>query len=99
MAEQKDYWNVDEKLVKRVAKVARLNLTEEELESFTRQLRSVLDAFRKIDEVDTEGVEPSFHPQPLSNDWREDEVKPWKWKPLDNTKHKEGKSFKGPKIV
>ena len=85
--------------MKRVAKVARLELTEDELKKFTEQLKSVLEAFKRIDEVDTAKVEPSFHPQPLSNDWREDEVKPWKWKPLENTKHKEGKNFKGPKIV
>jgi aspartyl-tRNA(Asn)/glutamyl-tRNA(Gln) amidotransferase subunit C len=99
MVEKKSYWDVDEELVKRVAKVARIDLTENELNSFTVQIRSVLNAFRKIDEVDTSNVEPSFHPQPLSNDWREDEVEPWQWNPLENTKHKEGKNFKGPKIV
>ena len=95
----KDTWTVDEDTVRRVAKVARLKLTEEELQSFTNQLRSVLDAFRKMDEVDTKDVEPSFHPQQLANDWREDEAKQWHWQPLANTKHKEGKNFKGPKIV
>jgi aspartyl-tRNA(Asn)/glutamyl-tRNA(Gln) amidotransferase subunit C len=99
MAEKNDCWNVDEDLVRKVAKVARLELTDEELDDFTVQIRSVLNAFRKIDEVDTTDVEPSFHPQPLSNDWREDEVRRWQWKPLENTKHKEGKNFKGPKIV
>ena len=92
-------WDVNEELVKRVAKIARLELTGEEIQRFTAQLRSILDAFKKIDEVGTEGVKPSFHPQQLSNDWREDEAKPWHWQPLSNTKHKEGKHFKGPRIV
>jgi aspartyl-tRNA(Asn)/glutamyl-tRNA(Gln) amidotransferase subunit C len=93
------YWDVDEGIVKKVAKVARLELSEAEIKSFTVQLKGVLETFGKIDKVDTKGVEPSFHPQPLSNDWREDQAKPWKWEPLGNTKHKEGKYFKGPRIV
>lgn len=98
LAKQK-YWSVNKDLVEHVAKIARLELTEEEIERFTIQLKAVLKAFKNIDEVDTSDVKPSFHPQPLANNWREDEVKLWKWQPLDNTKHKEGKYFKGPKIV
>ncbi len=96
---EKDYWKIDRKLVKHVAQIARLELTEEELNKFTEQLKSILHAFKSIDAVDTANVEPSFHPQPLKNDWRDDKVKPWQWQPLANTKHKEGKYFKGPKIV
>jgi aspartyl/glutamyl-tRNA(Asn/Gln) amidotransferase C subunit len=48
--------------------------------------------------VDTEGVEPSFHPQELSNVLREDEVISWSWDPLENTEHREGRHFKGPRI-
>lgn len=92
-------WKIDSGTIEHVARLARIELTEEETKKFTAQLAGVLEAFRKIDEVDTAGVEPSFHPQPLQNEWREDEVKEWKWDPLDNTKHKEGKSFKGPRIV
>jgi len=99
---EEDYWKVDSKTVEHVAKLARLELTDEEKKKFTKQLADVLDAFKKINEVDTKGVEPSFHPQELKNDWREDKVEKWKWQPfgpLDNTTHKEGKFFKGPKIV
>ena len=92
-------WSVDESMVRRVATIARLNLTDDEAKKFTAQLKSILQAFRDLDEVDTANVRPSFHPQELKNDWREDEVRPWQWQPLANTKHKEGKHFKGPRIV
>lgn len=94
-----EYWKIDRKLVEHIAKISRLNLTEQELEKFSKQLESILAAFKEIDRVDTSGVEPSFHPQELKNNWREDEVEPWKWDPLANTKHKEGKHFKSPRIV
>ena len=95
----KEYWKIDKELVQHVAKVSRLNLSEEEVEKFSKQLEDILQAFREIDKVDTAGVKPSFHPQPLCNDWREDKAKQWKWEPMANTKHKEDKQFKGPKIV
>jgi aspartyl-tRNA(Asn)/glutamyl-tRNA(Gln) amidotransferase subunit C len=93
-----DQWTIDRGLVERIAKVARLELTEDEIEKFTKQLKVILEAFRELDVVDTEGVEPSFHPQELSNVLREDETTIWSWDPLENTEHKEGRHFKGPRI-
>lgn len=94
-----DYWKIDRKLMEHVAKLSRLKLNEEELNKFSKQLESILKAFKEIDEVNTDDVKPSFHPLELKNNWREDKVEKWEWKPLENTKHKEGKYFKGPKIV
>jgi aspartyl-tRNA(Asn)/glutamyl-tRNA(Gln) amidotransferase subunit C len=91
-------WTIDRELVERIAKVARLELTEADVEKFNGQLKVILEAFKELDEVDTEGIEPSFHPQELSNILREDEVTPWDWNPLENTEHREGKHFKGPRI-
>jgi len=93
-----DQWTIDRGLVERIAKVSRLELTEDEIEKFTEQLKVILEAFRELDDVDTEGVEPSFHPQELSNVLREDEVTSWSWDPLENTDHREGRYFKGPRI-
>ena len=93
-----DQWTIDRGLVERIARVARLELTEDEIEKFTGQLKVILESFRELDDVDTEGVEPSFHPQELSNVLREDEATPWDWDPLENTKHREGRHFKGPRI-
>jgi aspartyl-tRNA(Asn)/glutamyl-tRNA(Gln) amidotransferase subunit C len=96
MAEE---WAIDRQLIVHLAKVARLDLTEEELELFTGQLKVILEAFREIDAVDTEGVEPSFHPLDLKNVFREDGARPWVWDPLGNADHIEGKHFKGPRIT
>ena len=93
-----DQWTIDRGLVERIAKVARLELTQDEIEKFTGQLKVILEAFRELDDVDTEGVEPSFHPQELSNVLREDETTPWSWDPFENTDHREGRHFKGPRI-
>lgn len=94
-----DYWKLDKELIKRVAGNARLNLTDEEIERFTRQLKDVLSAFKSLDKVDTNNVRPSFHPQEISDVYREDKAEKFEWEPLDNTKHKEKKYFKGPRII
>jgi aspartyl-tRNA(Asn)/glutamyl-tRNA(Gln) amidotransferase subunit C len=93
-----DQWTIDRGLVERIAKVARLDLTGDEIEKFTQQLKVILEAFKELDDVDTTGVDPSFHPQELSNVLREDEATPWIWDPLENTEHREGRHFKGPRI-
>lgn len=93
------HWKMDRRLLEHLTKVSRLELTEEELERFTDQLRVILEAFREIDKVETDGVEPSFHPSELENVWREDVARPWDWDPLGNSQHKEGRYFKGPRIT
>jgi len=94
-----DSKRIDADTVQRVAKIARLDLTEQEIKKFTDELASILEAFAALDKVNTTNVEPSFHPQPLQNVWREDKAEKFDWQPLANTKHKEGKYFKGPRIV
>ena len=55
--------------------LSRLELSENDLEKYTPKLNSVLDYFSELDEVNTEGVEPTYHVLPLSNVFREDEVR------------------------
>ena len=90
---------IDKRLVEHVADIARLRLSEKDTEKFTRQLKDVLEAFKNLDEVDTDKVKPSFHPQEISDVYREDKAEKFDWDPLANTKHKEKKYFKGPKII
>ena len=59
-----------------VAKLARLALSEEEVEQFTVQLGAVLEHFASVAALDTSGVAPTSHPIPLSNVLRPDEVRP-----------------------
>jgi aspartyl-tRNA(Asn)/glutamyl-tRNA(Gln) amidotransferase subunit C len=62
--------------VAHVARLARLDLTEEELGTYAAQLAAVLDHAAGVAALDTEGVEPTAHPLPLSNVLRDDEVTP-----------------------
>lgn len=56
-----------------VARLARLALTEEEVERFQAQLSAILEAVGKVQELDLEGVPPTSHPLDLVNVWRDDE--------------------------
>jgi aspartyl-tRNA(Asn)/glutamyl-tRNA(Gln) amidotransferase subunit C len=62
--------------VAHVAKLARLRLTDEELELYTEQLAAVLAHAEDVEALDVEGVEPTAHPLPLSNVTRPDEIRP-----------------------
>ncbi len=55
-----------------IANLARLELNEEEKTVYTEQLSDIITYFDKLSEVDTSGIEPSAHPFPLYNVWRED---------------------------
>jgi aspartyl-tRNA(Asn)/glutamyl-tRNA(Gln) amidotransferase subunit C len=59
-----------------VAKLAHLDLTEEEVERFREQLSAILDAVSKVSELDLADVPPTSHPLDLVNVWREDEPRP-----------------------
>ena len=62
--------------VAHVARLARLELRPDELESFTAQLGAVLAHAADLDSLDLDGVEPTAHPLPLRNVLRSDEVGP-----------------------
>jgi len=53
--------------------LARIALTEEEVNLFSAQLSAILDYVEKINEVETEGVEPTFYLHPIQNVWRSDQ--------------------------
>lgn len=59
-----------------VARLARLGLSDEEVELYTEQLGTVLDYAAKVAAIDTAGVPPTAHPLPLTNVLRPDEPRP-----------------------
>ncbi len=59
-----------------VARLARLALTEEEIDRFAGQLDAILEAVGKVAELDLSGVEPTLHPLALSNVLAEDAPRP-----------------------
>ncbi len=93
---------IDEQTVKKVAEVARLNLTEREVKEYAQDLTNILEAFKELEKVKTDGVEPTFQPIEVKDVLREDVVEPSlsQEEALSNIKkNKEGGHFKGPKVV
>lgn len=66
--------SIQSKDVEYVAKLARLNLSDQERETFTEQLNAILQYAEKLNELDTDGVEPTTHVLRLSNVMRDDVV-------------------------
>lgn len=63
--------------VSHIAKLARINLTEAEVEKFTNQMGNIIGFFEKLNEVDTEGIPETNQVTGMKNVSREDEVKPF----------------------
>ncbi len=63
-------------LVRHLANLARIELTEAELLRFTEQLSVIVDSVAKISNIVDENTPATSHPIPLSNVFREDEVRP-----------------------
>lgn len=62
--------------VRHIAKLARLQLTEEEVAKFSTELTAILEYVDKLSEVETEGVEPTAQVTGLSNCSRTDDITP-----------------------
>ena len=92
---------IDESEVRKVAKLARLELSEAEVQEFTGQLSAILDYVAKMNELDTEGVEPLAHCLAISNVFREDRVGEslGPEATLANAPQRDGNFFKVPKIL
>ncbi len=84
-----------------VAHLARLNLGEEELEKITTQIDTILTYVEKLEELDTEGVEPTTHAFSISNAFREDKVVDSlsQQEALANSPNQKGSAFVVPRII
>jgi len=92
---------VDRELIKHVADISKLNLTEAEIKEFLPQLKEILDAFYEIQKINTDNTKPSYRPIELMNVVREDIPKKSlsNEDALKNTIHKKDGYFKGPRII
>ena len=92
---------VDDKLVKQVAGVARLNLSDKEIKQFVPELKEILHTFSLLKEVDTKNVQPSFHPVEIKNVMRDDKATPCltQEEALSLSQHKKNGYFVGPKVI
>ncbi|NKQ54766.1 Asp-tRNA(Asn)/Glu-tRNA(Gln) amidotransferase subunit GatC [Amycolatopsis sp. K13G38] len=68
--------NISRDEVAHLAKLARLAVTEDELDVFAGQLDQILDAVAKVGEVAQNDIPPTSHAVPLTNIFREDTVRP-----------------------
>jgi aspartyl-tRNA(Asn)/glutamyl-tRNA(Gln) amidotransferase subunit C len=87
--------------VERVAALARLRLGPDEVERLTADLDHILDAFTRLRQLDTTGVEPTAHVEVLDAPLREDEAcnPPAGDEALANAPARDGRRFRVPKII
>ena len=87
--------------IEKVARLARLELTEEEKVTFGDQLEQILNYMEQLNKLDTTGVEPTSHAIPISNVFKEDEVRPSfpQKEALAIAPDEEDGHFKVPKII
>lgn len=84
-----------------VAHLARLTLSEEELEKMTGQLDNILSYFDKLSKLDTADIPPTSHVFSVSNAFREDEVRDSlpREEALQNCARQDGETFQVPRII
>ncbi len=87
--------------INKVAKLARLELTEQEVEKMSQQLGDILRYIAKLEEVDTTGVEVTTHPHNQVNSFRDDVVHDSlpRDKSLSASAQKNNETFIVPKVV
>jgi len=92
---------IDREEVERLAELAKLELDEDEIEQFRDDLGEVLEYVEKLDELDTEGVEPTTHAVPAEMRGRDDGVREGlsREEVLREAPDREGGEFRVPKVV
>ncbi len=92
---------IDRQEVRKVANLARLELTPEEEEQFTGQLNGILDYFEQLSELDTSKVQPTTRAIDVSNVMRSDDLQPFANRDniLEGAPDRDGEFFKVPKIM
>jgi len=92
---------ITEKDVEHVARLARLHLAPADLKVMTSQMDAMLGYVDKLNELDTDGVEPMAHAVPMSNAFREDEIGMpiGIERALQNAPESDGSCFRVPKVI
>lgn len=93
--------DISKETVRYVANLARIELSEEELEKFSLQLNDILRYIDQLKEIDISKITPTAHVLEIKNVKRKDEPRPSlkTEEVLRNTPEKEGKFFKVPKVI
>ena len=87
--------------VEHIAKLARLEFTQEEKEKLTHQMNQILAYMETLNEIDTSDIEPLSHVIELNNVFREDVVRSSysRGEMLKNASHHSEEFFKVPKVL
>ena len=87
--------------VRHIANLSRLEVDENKMNQYSSDLSSILNYVDKLQEINTQDVDPTFRTAPLTNVFREDEIKPSmsQEKVLSNAPDKQGLYFKTPVII
>lgn len=92
---------IDVNLVRHIGKLSRIELSEQEVQTFRHQLAAILEYFGKLQELDTEGVEPMAHAVELHNvlaaDVPGESLSPDE--ALANAPARDGDFFQVPKVI
>lgn len=92
---------IGEEDVRKIAKLARLRLSQDEIKLYQGQLIKILDSMAELSKLDTKDVPPTTSVLGLSNVMREDEPRPFAdpEKLLANAPEREGHYFKVRKVI
>ena len=92
---------IDKNEVLRIAKLAKLKLTEREIEIYGKDMNEILDYMEKLNELDTTNVEPLSYPVERETAFREDKVNESipRNEALKNAPDTDGEFFKVPKVI
>ncbi len=92
---------IDSDLVRHIGKLSRIELTDIQVTTFSRQLADILSYFNKLQELDTDNIEPMAHAADLINVLAEDIPQPSLStdQALANAPARDGDFFKVPKVI
>jgi aspartyl-tRNA(Asn)/glutamyl-tRNA(Gln) amidotransferase subunit C len=92
---------IERKTVEHVAKLARLQLSPEEIDRYGKQLGAILDYIAKLEKLDVAGAQPLAHPAESSNVFRDDEPRASlpRLEALKNAPERTNDFFIVPKVV
>lgn len=92
---------ITKKDVEYVAGLARLEFSEEEKENFTKTLNDILEYAQKLNEINTDNVEPTAHILSVKNVFRKDEARPSmdREKILENAPDSDRGCFRVPRVI
>ena len=92
---------INQNVISKLARLSKLKFNEDEMKLISNDLSKMLDFINKLQDLDTEGIDPLIHVNEEINNWREDQVQGMisQEEALSNSPVKDGTYFKLPKVL